>query len=783
MTEFDWFYREDRREGRRLAFDIETNGLLPEVDTIHSLVIKDIDNGHVWSCHDRGHVTSGPIGPSKTADVPVEEGLRVLSEASIVFGHNIIAYDLPVIKHLYPDFEFHGVARDTLVLAKMIWPMDALKQLDFPRWRKGTNALARGLPFPEGAIPGQLIGAHKLEAWGYRLGLQKGEYSKTVKELSKEYAEHGDIEQVPEEYRQLATTDDKGRPKLWEWLAWTKPMQDYCEVDVDVTCKLLELIEGHLDGTTKAAKGIGWSPQSVWLEHEVWEHELEEERRGFGYDLESAIELTGKLKTRQKELEVELKGVFGTWWQPKSDIHEGERPARAYSEKVTGLPDVTIKRFGKNGAELKPYVGPPKRHYSPDAPFVRIEWTEFNPKSRQHLGDRLQAVFGWKPAEFGGAKGDQAKVDETTIKDIPTSVLPAELKETILEYLVVSKTLGQLADGKKSWNDLCQADGCIHGRVDPLGTVSHRAAHKDPNKAQVPSVSVDEKKDDKGQVVSKEIIYGWKGGFGAECRSLWRPGHLATQTGTDASGLELRLLGHYLAPYDDGEFAKRVSTPGLDIHAENAKITGLSRADTKTVTYAFLYGAGGLKIGLSLGIEDDEIEPLANSPEAKSYVGFMKRTFRDFVMPDDRTLALTMKGNAVKKKFMEGIRGLKELQAALKEEAQQYGFIVALDGRKLSIRKAHATLNQALQGGGAIVCKYWMLETHRLLREQGYRDDVDFGQMAWVHDECQYEHRDGLGETIARASQDAMRSTAEFYGFRGTLDADSKHGKNWMECH
>lgn len=764
MTQlFDWFFEETPRTGRHLGYDIETDGLLDEVSTIHSLVIKDKHTGETWSC----------ASEDRAGYMSIEDGLDLLSESAINLGHNIIGYDDQVIKKLYPDFQPRGISRDTLILAKMIWPMDHLKTLDFPRWRKG-------------ALPGQLIGAHKLEAWGYRLGLQKGEYSKTVKELNKEYVEHCDLSLIPEEYHPLATVDEKGHPKLYEWHAWCKPMQDYCEVDVEVTCKLLELIEGHLDGTGKAARGVGWSPSSVKLEHDTWSHCLDQEKRGYGYDLEGAIELTGKLKTRQRQLEHQLKEVFGTWWQPiTKDIKKGERPAKDREEKLTDFPDVTIRRFSpKTGKELKPYVGPPKCTYSTDAPFVRVKHTEFKAKSRQHLGDRLQKVFGWKPAEFGGANGDQAKVDETTIKAIPESVLGAELRETILEFLVVSKTLGQMADGKKSWNDLCAPDGRLHGRVDPLGTVSHRGAHKDPNLAQVPSVKADEIKDDTGKVIDKKIIWGWKGGFGAECRSLFKPGREGwVQTGTDASGLELRMLGHELFPYDDGKFAEKVSTPGLDIHQENANDVGLSRAETKTATYLIIYGGGGHLLGTKLGIEEDEIEPLANSTEAKRYVAFMKKTFRDFKPLSDRDLALTMKGNAVKKKFIDGITGLRELTKDLTEAGKRDGYIIALDGRKLFIRKSHATLNQKLQGGGAIICKKWMLLVDYLLRQEGLLPDVDYGQMAWVHDEVGVEHRPGLEEIIAAASREAMKMTAKYYSFRGELDVDTKHGHNWMDTH
>lgn len=778
--DFDWHWPNGQPvtnpHGPRLAYDIETNGLLPDVSTIHSLVIEDLDNGKVYSC-------AGDQGRDVEGYLSIDYGLELLASASVAFGHNVLGYDSPVLKHLKPDW-VPPFQRDTLVLSKMIWPTDKLKDLDFPRW---NAAKARGRPED---FPGQLIGAHKLEAWGYRLGKMKGEYSATVKKLSKEYTEHGDLTKVPEEYRVLATYDKSGRPILDPWLRWNKPMQDYCEQDVRVTVEFLRLCIKHLSGVASAAKGVSWSPMSVFTEHLMWVHCLEQEERGFGYDLKSGVKLASDLKNRQARLEKELKSVFGSWFQPTTkDVERGEKPAKSYSAALTQYEHkVTRRRFSeKTGKELKPYVGPPLNHFDKDAPFVKGTIIDFNPKSRRHLGDRLQAVFGWQPTEWVGKEEDQAKVDETTIKEMEESVLPQSVKEMILEYLVVSKTLGQLADGRKSWNDLCGPDGRIHGRVDPLGTVSHRGAHKDPNLGQVPSVTVKETKDATGSVIAKEVVLGWKGGFGAECRSLFRPGsaRMPCQTGTDASGLELRLLGHYLHPYDDGAFATRVSTPGLDIHAENAKITGLSRAETKTTTYAFLYGAGNLKIGIGVGVPEEQIAQLSTASSAQSYVRFMKKVLKDkFVMPDKKTLALIARGSEVSKAFLNGITGLKDLKDAVTAEGQQFGFIIALDGRKLYIRKPHASLNQLLQGGGAIVCKMWALEVDAILQQDHHlKPDWDYGQMGWIHDELQFEHQDGLQEVIAAASSEGMRRVAEKLNFRGELATESKHGSNWMECH
>ena len=75
--------------------------------------------------------------------------------------------------------------------------------------------------------------------------------------------------------------------------------------------------------------------------------------------------------------------------------------------------------------------------------------------------------------------------------------------------------------------------------------------------------------------------------------------------GSDASGLELRALGAWLAHFDDGEYAKLVALT-TDIHTHNAKLFGIfdgqgdiskaTRDLSKRLIYALLYGAGSRKL-------------------------------------------------------------------------------------------------------------------------------------------------------------------------------------------
>ena len=71
----------------KYVFDIETNGLFP--DKVWMLVMQDCATEEVYSYSD--YDSNLP---------PIEEGLARLSKAKIIAGHNIISFDLPVMKKL-----------------------------------------------------------------------------------------------------------------------------------------------------------------------------------------------------------------------------------------------------------------------------------------------------------------------------------------------------------------------------------------------------------------------------------------------------------------------------------------------------------------------------------------------------------------------------------------------------------------------------------------------------------------------------------------------------------
>jgi DNA polymerase-1 len=737
-------------KGRRVIADIESNGLIPELDVIHSLTVDDIDTGEHFSWGPL-HVGEYEMATGHPAPAGykgrIEEGIAWLeTEVGTIIGHNFWLFDRYAIKKVYATFDIGGskLYLDSLIFCRMIWPEDALIGPDMKRWRSGR-------------MPAKYLKRQSLGAWGYRLGNYKGEFG----------------------------YDEAGKPIEGIWVKWTHEMHVYMIQDGKVNLDLWRLIEKRIGWADDCPEGTyqwPWLPFDI--EHQVAQILYEQEEIGVSFDREAASKLIGELHNLKAELSEKLRVMFGAWWAPLDNPVKGRNPTRDRAVKLKGFPDITEERVSpKTGKPMKPYVGPPKEYYTAGAPYVRIQWTEFNPSSRRHLADRLQRVFGWAPTQF--TPTGEPMVDEGSIKAIPDEIISGDQRQIIMDYFVVTKTLGMIAEGNKSWMAYLTENDRVHGRVNPLGTVTHRGAHFNPNLGQVMSVRVDEVKDAKGKVVSKKPIAGLAGGYGLEARSLFRATPPWEMSGTDCSSLEFICLGHDLFPYDGGVFSERVCDPNRDPHQEHGELTGLGRRDSKTVGYAYIFGAGAPNIGEQVGLKDeDDPVALAASKSVNSRLKWLQRVQgKDYKEPNAHQKALIGKGYIVIAKFEDAIVGIKDLKKALKELAAEQGYVLALDGRKLMIRKPHASLNTRLQGNGAVICKLWMILLHRKLKEHGLKLRVDYNQVLWVHDELQFEHKEGLGPLFKRLSDEAVKEAGKILGLRGELRTDTKTGRNWAETH
>lgn len=436
-----------------------------------------------------------------------------------------------------------------------------------------------------------------------------------------------------------------------------------------------------------------YSQEAIELEHQVQWIVFDQERHGFMFDVQSAAKLLVVLKERHDELDAQLRSVFKPW----------------FIGKEVKTPKKTIRYKDKTRGDL-----------TEGAPYQKVELTTFNPGSRHHIASRLKHLYGWKPKEY--TNSGEPKIDETVL-----GKLKYPEAKLIAEYLMVQKRLGQLAEGNNAWLKL-EKNGRIHGRVNINGAATGRMTHNSPNVTQVPST---------------------RKPYGKECRSLFcaHPGRVIV--GADVAGLELRMLAHYLARYDGGEYGKIVLES--DVHTHNQHAAGLTTRDqAKTFIYAYTYGAGDSKLG--------EIV------DAKASIAKRRNI-----------------GKRLRVKFEKEIPALGRLTKAVKSAFGERGYLIGLDGRRLLVRSEHSALNMLLQGGGAIVCKRWMVEADRLLAERGLKGRCQ--QVATVHDELQFEADQDIAEEVGKALLDGITAAGEGFGLRMPLDGEFKIGKTWADTH
>ena len=360
------------------------------------------------------------------------------------------------------------------------------------------------------------------------------------------------------------------------------------------------------------------------------------------------------------------------------------------------------------GEEKTPKRNNKRQGYIEGASFTRLK--ETNPTSRDHISWILQTFHGWTPTQT--TPTGKPIIDEPILKEIgsPISMM-------FLRCLTVTKMLGMLSQGVNAWLKLVTKSR-IHHHCS-VATSTHRCAHRHPNLAQVNS---DER-----------------------FRKLFIPTPGQLMVGADLSGIELRMLAHYLARYDDGRYADILLNG--DIHQVNADKIGISRKLVKNVTYAFLYGAGDEKIGLTY---DKQL----SSSSAKR------------------------KGKEIRQAYIEAIEGLDSLLAGIKL-ASERGYVLSIDKRKIILDSPHKALNYLLQSGAGTIAKQWMLINNDHIKEL----QLCCSQLAFVHDELQFEcepsHARDLCSSLVLASTEA----GEYYNMRVRIDAEATTGKNWSETH
>jgi DNA polymerase I-like protein with 3'-5' exonuclease and polymerase domains len=333
---------------------------------------------------------------------------------------------------------------------------------------------------------------------------------------------------------------------------------------------------------------------------------------------------------------------------------------------------------------------------------------DFNPSSRDHISWILQTHYGWKPTSI--TNSGKPVIDEIILKDIGT-----DISLSFLRILELTKALGMISEGKNAWQKLVTTSSRIHHHCS-VSTATFRCAHRNPNLAQVPA-------DERFRKLFKAT-----------------PDHVLV--GADLSGIELRMLAHYLARYDQGRYGD-ILVNG-DIHQTNADKIGISRRQVKTVTYAFLYGAGNQRLGLAY-------DPQLSETKARK------------------------KGKEIREAYVAAIPGLKEFLEAVHKSSER-GFLYGLDHRRIIVDSRHKSLNFLLQGSAAIIAKKWMVLAHEKRPKSSH-------QLAFIHDELQYECHPSDAEELKQTLEESAKAAGESYELRLPIAATAKSGETWADVH
>lgn len=530
-----------------------------------------------------------------------------------------------------------------------------------------------------------LDSGHSLDAWGIRLGVQKTVYTGS-------------------------------------WEAYSKDMLDYCVNDTKVNLALYNFLRQKLfnDHFKKAIK----------VEHDIAFICREMTQNGFTFNYEEATKLYKEISDKVSILDEQIKKAF----PPKIKF------VREVTPRLTKFGTISRTNLRKYGTDLS--------MFQDGCTFSEIEYEVFNPGSPKQIVERLNEA-GWKPfvktkahmvAEKTKENLDNLKVTGWKINEDNLSTLPDSAPEgarKLVERILLAARLRTLDEWFSAYDKTTHS---IHGDFRSIGTWTHRMSHQKPNMGNV--------------AASKSIKY--KGEYlknlattlGSRMRSLWIADVGEILVGTDAEGIQLRILAHYL---NDKEFTFAVTQgkkeDGTDPHTLNQRALGpicKSRDIAKTFIYAFLLGAGVGKVAEILGCS-----------------------------PVQATEAIS--------NFIRAYPGLKHLKEYTIPRDARRGYFEGLDGRYVVCDSEHLMLAGYLQNGEATIMKH----ANVLWRSRLQDESIWFKQVNFVHDEWQTKTINCLttAEKVGKVQAQAITDVGVMLNLNCPLSGSFSFGYNWLETH
>ena len=553
-------------------------------------------------------------------------------------------------------------------------------------------------------IPKGAKSPHSLDAWGRRLNKHKGDFH-DFDNFSDEMVEYwyGDIEVTSDLY-------DHFSPIIWD-NAWSK---------------------------------------SLRAEHDLQIELVRTQYYGFYFDKNKAEFLLNSVKEKMQTLEDQFQVDF--------------------PPKLTEINRIKY-RLKKDGGEMATVTKAKQRYAITNMEgddLVCFDWVSFNPGSSR---DRIDALWdaGWKPVDktktaiqfarksvgdpYGKTilKMDQSFYDQKksdldrygyTVSESNLSTLPEDAPEgakALAQWLTLEGRRSSLVE----WINQVKDDSRIHGRIQHIGAWTGRCAHKNPNTANISSPF---------HGTPKSAVDEVKKQYDVHLRACWTVPSGSWLVGTDADGIQLRVLADYLwRHFDADQYAQAImegkKEDETDIHNLNKNALAVpngTRDMAKTFIYAWLLGAGVAKTGQILNV---------NMREAQ----------------------------AARTRFESSIDGLYNLKNKLVPYVAERGYFTGYDGRKVTVPNEHKTLAGILQSGESILMKHSLLRWHDVARKEG----IKFKMVGFIHDEYQVEVTGTKEEAehLGKIQAQCMLDVGQELGFKIPTPGSYDIGTNWAETH
>lgn len=518
-----------------------------------------------------------------------------------------------------------------------------------------------------------------------------------------------------------------------DWTVYSEDMGRRCLGDIKINKDTFDYIIKN--------PHIRMIKEPLLLEQEVARIHGSQVIHGVDFGINKAISLVDELDEKLKDISDRILAT-APWRCELVAVAKGKQAsekARRANIVRSGTGNIpftkAFKADGKYNEVTKNYFTNLGQDYRKvKGPYTKVEFKPLNLNAPDEVKALLLSL-GWRPTERNMVKdkvtGEWRQTSYKLTEDSYAS-LPPGLGQDIATYNMLKHRRAFLCSADGTGGAIPTARSYGTGRVPAeaftCGTPTSRYRHNG-TVCNIPRITTP---------------------YGKEIRALFGVSPSTWQVGVDLSGIEARMLAHYLlrGNYRDArKTADLILSPDKDndFHSYNAKVWGVDRDTAKTCLYALMYGAGAKKLAAILGRSENA-------------------------------------GGKIKQEFYKAHPAIKELIDDLERAYETRGFIIGLDGRPLYIRSNHKLLNSLLQNAAAIIFKAWMVRCDEIRRAEGVT--IGIHQIIAYHDELQFEVMTyHLATWWSKIVCEAATEIGKEFKILVPIEAEAKIGHNWADCH